>query len=155
MKSKNSKTRNNTLAPGPVPGVQSIICAQVKQIYSWLDSQIKLLNCDCSACGKCCDFESFGHRLLVSSPELLYFSENLKPLLKMQTSRCPYQQENKCTAREFRFAGCRIFFCKGDIEKQSDLYEEVLNKFKALCNKYNFPYSYVELSKALNECADK
>jgi hypothetical protein len=126
------------------------ICEQVKQIYDWLDSQIKLYDPDCSACGKCCDFDSFGHKLFVTSPELLYFYENLKPLSKMTPGRCPYQKENKCTAREFRFSGCRIFFCKGDQEKQNALYEETIKKFKKLCDDYNLPYQYTELSAALN-----
>jgi Fe-S-cluster containining protein len=140
MKSKNSKINN--------------ICQDVSVIYNWLDSQINLFDADCSACGKCCDFDSFGHKLFVSSPEILYFYKNLKPLRKMTAGHCPYQQENKCTAREFRFAGCRIFFCKGNSEKQNALYEEVLNKFKVICNEHKYPYRYIELSKAL-EIADE
>jgi hypothetical protein len=127
------------------------ICDSVKQIYDWLDEQIKLFDADCSACGKCCDFDSFGHKLYITSPEMLYFYENLKPLQKMAAGRCPYQRQNQCTAREFRFAGCRIFFCKGNSEKQNALCEEVIKKFKALCNEYDFPYHYMELSAALNE----
>ena len=133
MKSKNAK-----------------ICDAVREIYSWLDAQIKLLDVDCSACGKCCNFESFGHKLYITSPELLYFYENLKPLQKMTAGRCPYQKQNNCTARESRFAGCRIFFCKGDSEKQNALCEEAVKKFKALCNELNLPYHYIELSAALN-----
>ena len=69
----------------------------------------------------------------------------------MTAGRCPYQKQNQCTAREFRFAGCRIFFCKGDSEKQNALCEEAIKKFKALCDEYDFPYRYMELSAALNE----
>ncbi|HAL45730.1 MAG: hypothetical protein A2Y12_04170 [Planctomycetes bacterium GWF2_42_9] len=139
-----------------------IICEQVKQIYDWLDSQIKLIDADCSACGKCCNFESFGHRLFVTSPELLYFRTNINQLApsfmlgvqkvhKPLQNICPYLIDGKCTAREFRFSGCRIFFCKGDIEKQNALYEETIKKFKALCDDQNFPYQYMELSAALNQ----
>lgn len=69
----------------------------------------------------------------------------------MTAGRCPYQKQNQCTTREFRFAGCRIFFCKGDSEKQNALCEEAIKKFKALCDEYDFPYRYMELSAALNE----
>lgn len=134
MKSKKSKIRN-----------------EVKQIYDWLEKEIKNFGAYCPACGKCCDFESYGHKLYVSSPELLYFYENLKPLRKMSIGQCPYLEDNKCTAREFRFAGCRIFFCKGNSEKQNELSEQILNKFKKLCEDNNFPYQYLEISKALNE----
>jgi len=130
---------------------KSKICKEVEEIYAWLEKEIKSLGVDCSGCGKCCDFEACGHKLYVSSPELLYFYENLKPLRKMESGQCPYLENNKCTARDFRFAGCRIFFCKGNSQKQNELSEQVLSKFKKLCDDNDFPYQYINLSAALNE----
>lgn len=127
-----------------------LIYNQVKLIYDWLDNNIKSLNNECSACGKCCNFESFGHKLFITSPELLYFSENLNLLRKMTGGCCPYLEDNKCTTRDFRFAGCRIFFCKADSQKLSELSEQTIHKFKKLCDNYNFHYRYIELSAALN-----
>jgi Fe-S-cluster containining protein len=144
------------------------ICSEVKKIYDWLDENIKKFDPECSACGKCCDFASFGHKLFITSPELLYFFQNVKPLIISQQSRdhkgavkdevlsnpssssCPYLKDGKCTARDFRFAGCRIFFCKADSEKINELSEQAIKKFKALCDEYNFPYRYMELASALN-----
>lgn len=170
------------------------ICSEVKKIYDWLDSNIKPLNNKCDACGKCCYFDSFGHKLFVTTPELLYFYENVKPLRKMTGSCCPYlengtlphqfilQKANlkehlkqnrsaskilpqnanwcggKCNARNYRFAGCRIFFCKSaggcltaaDKDMQNRLSEESIEKFKALCDKFNLPYRYIDLATALN-----
>ncbi|OQA02663.1 MAG: hypothetical protein BWY69_00936 [Planctomycetes bacterium ADurb.Bin401] len=157
MKSKNSKRCNplchSRESGNPRLNVNSEICSQVSEIYAWLDSQIKSMNVDCSGCGKCCDFGSFGHKLFVTSPELLYFCENSKPPKKMSTGVCPYMEDYKCTARDLRFSGCRIFFCKADDEKINKLSEQAIKKFKKLCDKYNFPYSYMELSAALN-CAE-
>ncbi len=148
---------------------KSKICNDVKQIYDWIDSQIKSLNTDCSACGKCCDFNAFGHKLFITSPELLYFFQNVKPLITSQQSRnregavkdevlsnpsspsCPYLEDGKCAARNFRFAGCRIFFCKADSEKINKLSEQAIEKFKTLCDEYNFPYRYIDLATALNK----
>ncbi|MFA5250971.1 MAG: YkgJ family cysteine cluster protein [Phycisphaerae bacterium] len=106
----------------------------------------------CIACGKCCDFESFGHKLFVTPPELIYLAanlhgENLKP---MKTGRCPCQTNNKCTIYKFRFAGCRIFSCKGDADFQSGLSEMALKKFKAICEQFQIPYRYTDLATALN-----
>ncbi|MDD5011251.1 MAG: hypothetical protein PHQ00_03930 [Phycisphaerae bacterium] len=126
------------------------ICSEVKKIYDWLDENIKKFDPDCSACGKCCDFDAFGHKLFVTTPELLYFYENLKPLRKTANGLCPYLEDGKCTARDFRFAGCRIFFCKADSEKINELSEQAIKKFKALCDEYNFPYRYMDLASALN-----
>jgi hypothetical protein len=128
---------------------------KVAEIYDWLDSQIEShrnLAGSCKACGKCCDFENFDHKLFVTSPELIYLSanlhgENLKP---MKTSRCPYNVDGRCTIYECRFAGCRIFCCNGDADFQNGLSESAIKKFKSLCDEYQVEYRYSELATALN-----
>ena len=127
-----------------------LICNEVKQIYDRLDTDISEIAGQCTACGNCCDFERFGHRLFIASPELLYFKTNIKDLKPMHVGVCPYMQDNKCTAREFRFAGCRIFFCKADEEFQNKLSEQAIKDFKQICDKYQFPYRYIDLKTALN-----
>jgi Fe-S-cluster containining protein len=127
-----------------------LICDEVKQIYDWLDASIGNIGVQCKACGKCCDFKSFGHRLYITTPELLCFKTNIKDLKQMTTDVCPYMQNGKCTAREFRFAGCRIFFCKANSELLSELGEQAVEKFKKLCDKYSLQYRYTDLKTALN-----
>ncbi|MDD5063864.1 MAG: YkgJ family cysteine cluster protein [Phycisphaerae bacterium] len=125
------------------------------EIYKEIDAQINNHRESagvCIACGKCCDFESFDHKLFVTPPELIFLAanlhgENLKP---MKTGRCPYQIDNKCTIYKFRFAGCRIFSCKGDTDFQSGLSERTLKKFKAICEQFQIPYRYADLATALN-----
>lgn len=127
---------------------------EVKQIYDWLDAQIESGIAEkCEACGKCCDFITFDHRLYVTTLEVMYLAANLDTsnLKSMQDGICPYNSEGKCTVYLYRFSGCRIFNCKADTEIQSQLSEEVLKKFKELCEKYQIPYRYMELSCALNQ----
>ena len=129
---------------------------KVAGIYNWLDNQ--LLTSDsssepCTACGKCCDFDSFDHRLFITSPEIYYFrskigDENLKPMVN---GNCPYNLDGKCSVYKDRFAGCRIFSCKGNPDSQSRLSEAVLKKLKSVCTDYNIPYRYVDLKTALND----
>ena len=126
------------------------ICDEVKKNYDWLDSNIKSSNNQCDACGKCCNFDSFGHKLFITSPELLYFRQNIKNLNPMLKQQCPYLENGKCSARNHRFAGCRIFFCKSDKDMQNRLSEESIEKFKSLCDKFDFPYRYIDLATALN-----
>ena len=126
------------------------IANEVAAVYSRLDEQIKEHSADCSDCGNCCDFESFGHRLFVSSPEMFYLSQNLE-IKPMPTSRCPYQSDNKCTIHPHRFAACRIFFCKAEEDFQSELSERALKKLKSLCTKFDLPYRYTDLATALND----
>ncbi len=133
----------------------SQLLKRVAEIYNWLDSQIREsvhLAGICDACGKCCDFESFDYRLFVTTPELMYLAanlgtENVKP---MTTSRCPYNVRDKCSVYEYRFSGCRIFFCKGDSDFQNKLSESVLKKFKSLCTDLQISYRYTDLATALN-----
>ena len=133
----------------------SLICSEVEKIYDWLDSNIKTSNNQCVACGKCCNFESFDHKLFVTTPELLYFSKNVKNFKLMLTQSCPYLKDGKCSIQNYRFAGCRIFFCKADKDLQNNFSEQTIEKFKALCDKFNFPYRYVDLMTALNAERDR
>ncbi len=128
---------------------------KVAEIYDWLDSQIEShreLTGRCEGCGRCCDFEGFDHKLFVTGPELMYLSVNLRGgnVKPMSTSQCPYQTGGRCTIYEYRFAGCRIFCCKGNADFQNGLSESALEKFKSLCNEYQIGYRYSELATALN-----
>lgn len=132
------------------------IAVRVSEIYKWIEQQ-QLANKEiagqCAACGKCCDFESYDHRLYVTTPEILFFVDKLseKNIKKMTGGRCSYQIDNKCSVYDYRFAGCRIFSCKGNADFQSELTEAVIKKFKALCSELQIPYRYVELPVALKE----
>ncbi|MBN1975654.1 MAG: YkgJ family cysteine cluster protein [Sedimentisphaerales bacterium] len=130
---------------------------EVREIYDWLDLQIaEKLSGKCDTCGKCCDFAAYDHRLYVTIPEISYLTENLNgdSLKPMPTGRCPYNMEGKCTVYQYRFSGCRIFNCKANPDIQSELSESVLKKLKALCEKYNIPYRYMDLALALNKHTD-
>jgi Fe-S-cluster containining protein len=130
------------------------LIAKVAEIYDWLDWQIRE-NANagqCNACGACCDFESFDHHLFVTTPELVYLAAKLgvENIKQMHTGRCPYNIDGKCSIYEYRFAGCRIFYCKGSKDIQSTLSESTLKKFKSLCTQLNIPYQYNKLAAALN-----
>jgi Fe-S-cluster containining protein len=129
---------------------------RVAGIYRRLDLQVRDNRNSagvCEACGKCCDFDNFDHRLFVTTPELMYLAaklggENIKP---MNGGRCPYNIAGKCSIHEYRFAGCRIFCCKGDADFQSGLSESAVKKFKSTCVEFKIAYSYLDLRTALNE----
>lgn len=137
---------------------------KVAEIYNWLDLQIRRhssLAGQCEACGKCCNFanpvpcsdQGFDHRLFVTIPELMYLAENLggENIKPMPKNRCPYQADSKCTVYEYRFAGCRIFCCKGNADFQSKLSESALKKLKSLCTEFQIPYRYTDLAAALSD----
>ena len=133
----------------------SRLLERVADIYAWLESQISRSSIPagaCRACGECCDFDAFDHHLFVTPPELIYLVENLgsEAIKCMATGRCPYNVHGKCGIYEHRFAGCRIFCCKGDADFQSQLSESVLARLKSICAEFQIPYRYLDLRTALN-----
>ena len=129
---------------------------RVRGIYRQIDEALRNspgLAGGCRTCGKCCRFESYGHRLYITPPEVKYLAhhigpENIKP---MTNGCCPYNADGKCTVYDYRFASCRIFCCTGDKDFQSRLTESTLAELKQLCIEFELAYSYMQLSEALFE----
>lgn len=107
----------------------------------------------CNACGKCCNFEKYDHRLFLTTPEMIYLKEKLKPqkLKKMTTGICPYNSDGKCQIYNLRFAGCRIFCCNSNENLQAELSESAIRSFKKICPQFQIPYLYTDLKTALNQ----
>ncbi len=131
------------------------VVEKVAAVYEWLDMQLQdsaEQPPGCDGCGKCCDFETFDHRLFVTPPELMYLAAKLggENIERMPTGRCPYNIVIACSIYDYRFAGCRIFCCKGDDDFPSALSESVLEKLKAICMEFGIPYRYLDLAAALN-----
>jgi hypothetical protein len=129
------------------------IAGAVAEVYEWIDLQIGQTASQCEACGKCCDFEDYDHRLFVTGAELIYFAAKIGPkkIKPMPAGRCPYNIDGECTVYPYRFGGCRIFSCKGDKDFQSRLSEQAVEKFKAICEEFHIPYRYTDLATALNK----
>ncbi len=127
---------------------------EVAAIYDWIDARMKQDSARagrCQACGACCDFPAYDHRLFVTPPELMHLAAKLgtPELKRMTTGRCPYQNGSICTVHEHRFTGCRIFCCNGDLDFQSELSEAALGRLKALCEELRVSYRYQDLATAL------
>lgn len=130
------------------------IAGAVGEVYGWVDAQLAQVADRCGGCGKCCDFETFGHRLFVTSPEMIYFAESVgaERVKAMANGRCPYNVDGRCGVYEHRFTGCRIFSCKDDGELQGVLTEKVLEKLKSICKQFDIAYRYTGLRSALDAC---
>ena len=72
------------------------------------------------------------------------------PLIpEMPGGVCPYRVDGQCSVYPYRFAGCRIFTCGGDAERENQCCETVLRRFKALCRRDNCAYRYLPLAAGL------
>lgn len=138
--------------------VNDQLLERVADVYAWIDEQIHhcgQLAGTCAACGDCCDFEGFDHRLFITPPELMYFAAHLAAheVKPMPGSRCPYNKDGKCEVYPHRFAACRIFCCRGDADLQSTLSETSLKQLKSICMDFQIPYGYNDVRAALNSLA--
>jgi Fe-S-cluster containining protein len=125
------------------------VIKSVHGVYQWLYCQMPV-DAKCASCGKCCDFEIYGHEIFITTPEIIYFKHNLtEPIRQVTDGICPYMKNHKCSVHEQRFASCRIFFCKGDTQLQNALSEAAAEQFKTICNRFDIPYRYMPLKTAL------
>ena len=135
-------------------------CIQaVREIYRQIDRRIEAVGASCENCGLCCDFTRFGHRLYVTTLEILYLLHGLphqsassgglqtKPII---SGRCLYQQDQGCLMRPNRPASCRIFYCRDlDNDFQNELTEQVLQKLRRLHEQFRAVYYYADMEQWL------
>jgi len=132
----------------------------VEDLYQDIERHLEGLDPACENCGKCCGFENFGHRLYVTTLEMLYFRhgsphsgrpDNSVNKLKFTEGKCPYQKSRGCTRRRQRPAGCRIFFCRDlPTDFQNELSEMVQDRLKRLHQHFQAVYYYTDWLSWLN-----
>lgn len=132
----------------------------VAGIYAQLQREIDVRRPRCDASGRCCRFESFGHRLYVTTMELAAFTAGMAPAGRPPVSAgtgwdgsgCPFQVEGLCSVRSIRPFGCRIFFCDATSDQwQQVQYERFHARLKQLHDELGVPYRYIEWRAALTE----
>lgn len=134
------------------PGADML--AAVRDRYARLDADIAAQNPVCTNRGDCCKFDAFGHRLYVTDVELQYFLHHQRDagLRAVTNGTCPYQIDGRCTARDHRPLGCRIFFCDPNAQAwQPPLYEQYLADLKRIGRDHGIDYRYTEWLTALSE----
>lgn len=151
------------------------VAAAVESVYADLQAQIDARRPRCDASGRCCKFESFGHRLYVTSIELAAFlrarraegerrkadgeadsgattpsaSESPSPALRYDG--CPYQIDGLCSVHAVRPFGCRVFFCDPTADDwQEEQYRVHHVRLKLLHEELGVTYAYIEWREALS-----
>ncbi|MFQ5425112.1 MAG: hypothetical protein ACE5F9_14190 [Phycisphaerae bacterium] len=130
---------------------------RMDEFYTSVDESVAKHRPVCRNRGVCCRFESFGHRLYVTTAELAYFVRGRRddwraPGAEGDVGACPYQIGGLCMARQHRPLGCRIFFCDPDSEVwQPEAYERHLARLKRIGADIGMDYRYVEWLSALRE----
>jgi Fe-S-cluster containining protein len=131
------------------------VAGALRALYGQLDAEIRTLGVVCELSGRCCRFEEYGHTLFLSKTEANYLLSNAprpaRPLDQGQS--CPWQDlQGRCTARDGRPIGCRVYFCNKEFDEQTQsVSERYLSKIKALHDTFGLPWNYAPLHRQLRE----
>ena len=122
-------------------------------IYARLDAEIQAAGPSCGLSGRCCRFAEYGHTLFVSAPEfgLLLADAPPPPRAVDDGETCPWQDAwGRCSAREARPIGCRVYFCDPSFEDRGpELTERYLAEVGALADRLGLPRDYAPLHRHL------
>ena len=129
----------------------------LRALYAELDAEVARRNPVCRVSGRCCRFVEYDHTLFLSGLEAAVLvadaPEPCRPLDHGAT--CPWQDSrNRCTAREARPLGCRVYFCDPAYEAQApELSEVYLGRLKALAGSLGLAWDYAPLHDHLGRAA--
>ena len=120
------------------------LAGALASIYESVDRETAAFTC--RACGRCCDFDNVDFVLFVSAIELDYLLSHVKGGFSFTGNTCPFQLEGKCTVRDVRPLGCRVYFCslKDDVRMQ-DLYNTYFARIKELADRHNRAWRYMPM----------
>lgn len=125
------------------------IAEALRGLYEELAAEIARHAPLCVQSGRCCRFREYDHTLFLSALEAAYLLEQApdasRPLDAGET--CPWQDERgRCTARESRPLGCRIYFCDPHFQSvMPDLSEAFLSRLKLLSGEAGLSWDYAPL----------
>ncbi|MBV8677864.1 MAG: hypothetical protein JO355_11950 [Planctomycetaceae bacterium] len=121
----------------------------LRALYAALDAEVARLGPVCQLSGRCCRFVEYDHVLFLSAPEAMLLLADApppaRPLDRGET--CPWQDlRGRCTAREARPLGCRVYFCDPAYQDRApELSEMFLARLKRLADDLGLPWGYAPL----------
>lgn len=156
------------------------LVGRVRDFYADVDREVASRGPTCWNRGACCRFGEYGHRLYVTTLELVYYlaqggfdeiapaesgtrpeSDRALPVLStiqeetMAADTCPHAHDGICHARDRRPMSCRLFFCDPDARDwQNPLSEALLARLRAMHDEMSVPYVYVDWMAALRALKD-
>jgi hypothetical protein len=131
---------------------------ELHAIYAELHEAVAALGPVCELSGRCCRFTEMGHTLFVSAPEAALLLADAPPAVRAldDGATCPWQDiQGRCTAREARPLGCRVYFCDPSYEPHAaELSERYLGRLKRLAEAHGLPWHYAPLHHHLRSALE-
>ena len=139
------------------PVVDAALCS----LWQRIDGAIAERKPVCERSGRCCRFDSYGHRLYVTGLEIAWVLDRIDPPEPKPTSAlplfagrdaCVFQVDGLCSIHAVRPMGCRVFFCDPSAtDWQQSLYETMLDELRRLHTAHSLPYRYMEWRQGVDE----
>jgi hypothetical protein len=129
---------------------------ELRILYTELDDDVARAGPVCALSGRCCRFAEYGHTLFLSAVEAAVLLADAPPPVRPldEGLTCPWQDaSNRCTAREARPLGCRVYFCDPSYQERAHtLTETYLRRLRDLVDRLGLPWGYATLHDHL--CQD-
>lgn len=139
--------------PGSTGSLADEARLPLRAVYGELDQAVAELAPVCQLSGRCCRFEEYGHTLFLSAAEAAVLIADAPPPARPfdQGETCPWQDRSgRCTARDARPLGCRVYFCDPRYDAQAPvLTERFLTRLKELADRRGWPWNYAPLHRHL------
>jgi hypothetical protein len=127
--------------------------------YRAVDEAVARLSPHCAISGRCCRFEEYGHTLFASAAEVALLLADAPPPSRPldDGESCPWQDpKGRCTAREARPMGCRVYFCDPSYQPMaSEIAEASIARLKRLVDDLGLPWDYAPLHRHLRQARDE
>jgi hypothetical protein len=133
----------------------STVRAELQSLYRDLDRAVAEHQPACTLSGRCCKFKEYDHTLFLSAPEAVLLVADAGPPSRPldDGATCPWQDERgRCTAREARPLGCRVFYCDPRYAPaMPGITEAFLARLKRLAERHSWPWDYARLHQHLEQ----
>jgi Fe-S-cluster containining protein len=131
----------------------------LRRLYADVQERIAAHAPVCVVSGRCCRFVEYDHTLFVSRPEMeLLLDEGPLPCRPLDDGQtCPWQDaQGRCTAREARPLGCRLYYCDPSFQTAMlDLAESATAALKHLHDEQDRPWDYRPLHAHLRRLREE
>jgi len=128
-------------------------------VYRDLDAEVARRSPACQISGRCCRFAEYGHTLFVSAPEFaVLLADAPRPSRPLDDGlTCPWQDlKGRCTARDARPSGCRVYFCDPSYEPDAPgLAEAAIGRLKKMVDERGLPWDYAPLHRHLRRACEE
>lgn len=146
---KDPATAQSMVAAATAAQHNLTLLAHIRNLYRRADALIAAHRPVCFQSGRCCQFARMQHSLFVTTAELAYFLHvtQLDRIEDLTQETCPFQHQGpvRCTARQGRPLGCRIFHCDPASQWwQQDLYNQLHGRLRQLHEQFALEYYYAE-----------